>query len=165
MLASKNLWPESPQSKSDGSEKKGLKRNVLVDENDIPMSPLVSAANQHGSLALEPLLTMPVVSSAEKSQCHLCPDSRYVGKEEVAQCNASSHIRPGGEEKKEIATYLELKLRRWFVELTHSWFNRFRKLIHREKTDCFYLGPDQLSVCHDYFLEGNAYLWIGYKYR
>ena len=82
------------------------------------------------------------------TECHLCLDAGYVGKEEVAQCNGFiSHIRPRGEEKKEIATNPEFKARRWVVERTHSWFNRFRKLIPRyEKTDCSYLALTSLAA-------------------
>ncbi len=33
------------------------------------------------------------------------------------------------------------KARRWVVEVTHSWMNRFRKLLVRfEKTDAAYFG-------------------------
>ena len=52
-----------------------------------------------------------------------------------------------GEEKKEIAINPEFKARRWVVERTHSWFNRFRKLIPRyEKTDCSYLALTSLAA-------------------
>ena len=37
-------------------EKKGSKRHILVDENGIPISLLVSAANQHDSIAFEPFM-------------------------------------------------------------------------------------------------------------
>ena len=99
-------------------------------------------------MALEPLLKAAVVLPAAKTECHLCLDAGYVGKEEVAQCNGLiSHIRPRGEEKKEIATNPEFKARRWVVERTHSWFNRFRKLIPRyEKTDCSYLALTSLAA-------------------
>jgi transposase len=147
--ASKHLWPENlvVQTRRIG-KKKGSKRHVLVDEKGIPISLLVSAANQHDSVALEPLLKAAVVSPAAKTECHLCLDAGYVGKEEVAQCNGFiSHIRPRGEEKKEIATNPEFKARRWVVERTHSWFNRFRKLIPRyEKTDCSYLALTSLAA-------------------
>ena len=57
------------------------------------------------------------------------------------------HIRPRGEEKKEIATNPEFKARRWVAELTHSWFNRFRKLIPRyKKTNCSYLALTSLAA-------------------
>ena len=147
--ASKHLWPENlaVQTRRIGG-KKGSKRHVLVDEKGIPISLLVSAANQHDSVALEPLLKAAVVLPAAKTECHLCLDAGYVGKEEVAQCNGFiSQIRPRGEEKKEIATNPEFKARRWVVERTHSWFNRFRKLIPRyEKTDCSYLALTRLAA-------------------
>ena len=128
--------------------KKGSKRHILVDENGIPISLLVSAANQHDSMALETLLKAAVVSPPTTTECHLCLDAGYVGKEEVAQGNGFiPHIRLRGEEKKEIAINPEFKARRWVVELTHSWFNRFRKLIPRyEKTDCSYLALTSLAA-------------------
>ena len=138
------LARESTGPNPDGSGKKGSKRHILVDENGIPISLLVSAANQHDSVALEPLLKAAVVSPPTTTECHLCLDAGYVGKEEVAQGNGFiPHIRPRGEEKKEIAINPEFKARRWVVELTHSWFNRFRKLIPRyEKNRLLLLGPD-----------------------
>ena len=39
------------------------------------------------------------------------------------------HIRSRGEEK--IAIQHGFKARRWIVEVVHSWFNRFRKLLVR----------------------------------
>ena len=39
------------------------------------------------------------------------------------------------------------KPRRWVVEVAHSWFNRFRKLLVRyEKTDVSYLGLNMLAA-------------------
>ena len=71
-----------------------------------------------------------------------------VCKEEVAQCNGFiPNISPRGEEKKQIATNPELKERGGVVELTHSWFNRFRKLIPRyEKTDSSYQALNSLAA-------------------
>jgi len=76
----------------------------------------------------------------EKEAQNLCLDAAYVGKEEVARANGFiAHIRPRGEEKKLIERDPSFKPRRWVVELAHSWFNRFRKLIPRyEKTDLSY---------------------------
>ena len=88
-------------------------------------------------MALEPLLQAAVVSPTSATQRNLGLDAGYVGKEEVAQCNGFiPHIRPRGAEKKEMETNPKFKARRWIVELTHSWFNRFRKLIPKyEETD------------------------------
>ena len=99
-------------------------------------------------MALEPLLKAAVVSPPTKTECQLCPDAGYVGKEKVAQGNGFiPHLRPRGEEKKQITINPKFKGRRWVVELTHSWFNRFRKLIPRyEKTDCSYLALTSLAA-------------------
>jgi hypothetical protein len=79
---------------------------------------------------------------------NLCLDAGYVGKEEVARNNGFiPHIRPRGEEKKLIERDPSFKARRWVVELSHSWFNRFRKLIPRyEKTDLSYNGLSALAA-------------------
>ena len=51
------------------------------------------------------------------------------------------HVRRRGEEieaKKSIPGY---RARRWIVEVCHSWFNRFRKLLVRyEKTQSSYVA-------------------------
>ena len=149
VLASKHHWPESllVQPRRIG-KKKGSKRHVLVDENGILISLLVSVANRHDSVALEPLLQAAVVSPTSATQRNLGSDAGYVGKEEVIQCHGFiPHIRPRGAEKKEMETNPKFKVRRWAFELTHSWFNRFRKLIPRyEKTDCSYLALTSLAA-------------------
>ncbi len=46
----------------------------------------------------------------------------------------TAHIRSRGEEAKLIRRSARFKARRWVVERTHSWMNRFRRiLIPREK--------------------------------
>ena len=46
-----------------------------------------------------------------------------------------------------MATYLTSKARRWIVEVTHSWFNRRRKLLVRyEKLDRSFLALSHLAV-------------------
>lgn len=52
-----------------------------------------------------------------------------------------------GEEKKEKMTDPTFKARRWVVEATHSWFNRFRKLLVRyEKRNDTYLALLHLAA-------------------
>jgi len=99
---------------------------------------------------LEPLLRERAAEreASEKAIRNLCLDAGYVGKEEVARNNGFvPHIRPRGEEKKLIERDPTFKARRWVVELTHSWFNRFRKLAPRyEKTDVSYLALSMLAA-------------------
>ena len=55
--------------------------------------------------------------------------------------------RRGGEEKKFIEKDPTFKARRWIVELGHSWFHRFRKLLPRyEKTDLSYNALNALTA-------------------
>ena len=56
------------------------------------------------------------------------------------------HIRPRVEEKKAIELHY-LKPNRWIIEVAHSWFNRFRKLLVRyEKTYVAYRGLLHLAA-------------------
>lgn len=62
----------------------------------------------------------------------LCLDAGYDYDEvrEIAKAfGYTTHIRPRGEEKK--AREAGKKARRWVVERTHSWLNRYRRLLIR----------------------------------
>jgi putative transposase len=43
----------------------------------------------------------------------------------------TAHIKARGEEASEKATIPGYRARRWVVERTHSWMNRFRRLLIR----------------------------------
>jgi hypothetical protein len=95
------------------------------------------------------LLKARVVTPEEENiEQNLCLDAAYVGKEETVKANGLiPHIRPRGEEKKLIEKDPTFKARRWVVELTHSWFNRFRKLLPRyEKSDLSYTALNSLAA-------------------
>ena len=79
---------------------------------------------------------------------NLCLDAGYVGKDgEAMEAGYTPHIRPRGEERWEKERNPDFKARRWIVELSHSWFNRFRKLSPRyEKTDRSYQGLQMLAA-------------------
>ena len=72
----------------------------------------------------------------------LCLDAGYDYDEvrEIAwEFGYTTHIRSRGEEKK--AKEAGKKARRWVVERTHSWLNRYRRLLVRwEKKGCNYLA-------------------------
>lgn len=78
----------------------------------------------------------------EDNPQNLCLDAGYTGYDEVVRNhNYIPHIRSRGEEKLLIERDPDFKPRRWVVEVTHSFVNRFRKLLVRfEKTDNSYLG-------------------------
>lgn len=53
----------------------------------------------------------------------------------------TAHIRSRGEEAQTIKRNARFKARRWVVERTHSWMNRFRRILIRwEKKAENYLG-------------------------
>jgi putative transposase len=43
----------------------------------------------------------------------------------------TAHIRSRGEEKKQLAREAGFRARRWVVERTHSWLNRYRAILNR----------------------------------
>jgi len=52
-------------------------------------------------------------------------------REIVNQFGFTAHIRSRGEEAKELKRDARTKARRWVVERTHSWMNRFRGILIR----------------------------------
>ena len=64
----------------------------------------------------------------------LCLDKGYDYTEVRDLCaehNLTAHIRSRGEEKKAIENEPGFTARRWVIERTHSWLNRFRGLLIR----------------------------------
>jgi transposase len=64
----------------------------------------------------------------------MCLDKGYdydEVRELVAEFAFTGHIRSRGEEKQELKRGARTKARRWVVERTHSWLNRFRGLLIR----------------------------------
>ena len=61
----------------------------------------------------------------------------------------TAHIRARGEEAKALKEAAGFKARRWVVERTHSWMNRFRRVLIRwDKKVCNYLGFLHLACAY-----------------
>jgi putative transposase len=59
----------------------------------------------------------------------------------LAEFGFTAHIRSRGEEARAIKNEARFKARRWVCERTHSWFNRFRRILIRwEKKPENYIG-------------------------
>ena len=59
----------------------------------------------------------------------------------VAQFGFTAHIHARGEEAQKIKRETGFRARRWVVERTHSWMNRFRRILIRwEKLAKTYLA-------------------------
>ena len=131
-------------------EKMGTKRSVLTDEHGLPLSVVLDGANRHDIKLLEDTLDGIVAfrpDPTEDQPQNLCLDAGYTGSTEIVeQRGYIAHIRPRGEEKKEKERNPNFKARRWVVEVTHSFFNRFRKLLVRfEKKAANYLALLQFA--------------------
>ena len=111
--------------------KNGSKRHLQVDERGVPLAMVITGANVHDAKGLPDLLDAVIIVRPEDTDEHLCLDAGYVGEPVqliLAGHNYIGHVRPRGEETRRNRRH---KPRRWIVEVAHSWFNRFRKLIPR----------------------------------
>ena len=113
----------------------------------MPIGVAIAGANRNDfKLARQTLASIPVTRpepTAEEPQ-GLCLDKGYDYKEvrELAvEFGYTAHIRARGEEAQAIKREAGYKARRWVVERTHSWMNRFRRILIRwEKKPENYLG-------------------------
>jgi transposase len=110
---------------------------VLTDAEGIPLGIAVDGANRHDiKLARNTIEEIEVKRPrpTKKKKQNLCLDAGYVGDEiqELAdEFGFTLHVRPRGEEAQEIKRNARKKARRWVVERTHSWLNRFRRILIR----------------------------------
>ena len=128
--------------------KLGTKRHVLTDKKGVPLSVVITAANTHDMKAATNTLDSVIVERPLKKQ-NLCLDKGYDFPEierESTKRRYILHIRHRGEEKELIK--IGYPARRWVVERTNSWHNRFRKLLIRyEKKSENYLALVCLACC------------------
>jgi transposase len=104
----------------------------------------------HDVKKLEDLLEAKILEAPYDQEENLCLDAGYVGDNAdliITGFGYIPHVRPRGEEKKEIEKNPDFKARRWIVEVAHSWFNRFRKILVRfEKKTKNYLALLHLAA-------------------
>lgn len=97
----------------------------------------VDGANRHDmKLAEETLENIEAdrPTPTKKKKQNLCLDKGYdfdEVRELAEEFGFTTHISSRGEEKREIKKSARKKARRWVVERTHSWLNRFRALLIR----------------------------------
>lgn len=114
--------------------KKGVKRSLQTDAVGIPVGLAIGPANRNDhKMTRETLESRPVRPPRGTSQ-HMCLDKGYdydETREVLAAFRFVAHIRSRGEEKVEMERNRKRRPRRWPVERTHSWMNRFRRLLIR----------------------------------
>jgi putative transposase len=136
--------------------KLGSKRHILVDKEGIPLSTFITSANTHdATVAIDTVDSMVIkrrqsyklIDRNKRKKQNLCLDKAYHSKEveqEIIKRGYIPHIRHRREEEKQFKK--KHPARRWVVERTNSWHNRFRKLFTRyEKKEENYLGLVQLA--------------------
>jgi putative transposase len=117
--------------------KSGTKRSVLTEGQGVPIGVAVARANVPDMKLVEPTLTeliVPRPQPSAKAPQHLCLDAGYDYEDvhnTIAQWGYTAHIRSRAEEKQERQEIPGYRARRWVVERTHSWMNRFRRLLIR----------------------------------
>ena len=117
--------------------KQGVKRSLLTEAAGIPIAVAIDSANRHdmkwvrntldGIMATRPLPTAAMPQN-------ICLDKGYdfdEVREIVKEFGFTAHIRARGEEAQAIKRKAGFKARRWVVERTHRWMNRFRRLLVR----------------------------------
>ena len=150
--------------------KLGTKRHILTDKEGIPLSVVISSASTHDIKMVIDVIDSVVIKrqnpSSHKSRNgrrkpwkHLCLDKAYNSgpeEHELIKRGYVLHIpykRKRGEEVDEEKPKVtpnrkKHSAKRWVVERTNSWHNRFRKLFTRyEKKVENYLGLLQFSCC------------------
>jgi putative transposase len=123
-----------------------------VDEKGVPLGITLVGANRHDVSQLGAVLDSKIVHQPDTAKAvaeNLCADAGYVGEKAKAIIRNRGyipHVRPRGEE---IAAKnnKRFKPRRWIVEVSHSWFNNFRKLkVRYEKTAANCLALHHLAA-------------------
>jgi putative transposase len=115
----------------------GTKRSVLTDGGGVPIGLAVEGANRNDfKLTRETIESIAVERpepSADAPQGR-CLDKGYdydEGRDILAELGFTAHIRARGEEAKALKQEAWCKARQWVVERTHSWMNRFRRVLMR----------------------------------
>jgi len=117
--------------------KSGTKRSLLTDRRGAPLSVVVTAANTHDKTVALETLDGIIVERPEKLVYrihHLCLDKGYDYADVIAGVVARDyilHLKQRGQDEQAIDGAKKYPARRWVVERTHSWMNRFRRLLVR----------------------------------
>ena len=127
-----------------GRAKRGVRRSVLTDGRGVPVAGVLDGANRiepRGSPGNDHILmratldaiALPRPKPASDRLQHLCLDKGYdyaEPREIAAEFGFTLHLRTRGEEVA-AKRHAGGRARRWVVERTHSWVNRFRAVLIR----------------------------------
>ena len=110
---------------------------MLTEGQGVPIGLAVEGANRHDMKLVRATIESLVVDRPEPTEEEpqgMCLDKGYdydEGREILEEFGFTAHIKARGEEAKEIKQEAGKQARRWVVERSHSWLNRFRRLLVR----------------------------------
>ena len=117
--------------------KKGTKRVVLTEAHGIPMGVAVAGANCNDFKLTRQAIEAVLLPRPRPSKEHpqgLCVDKGFVCQEvrEVArEFSFTLHVPLEKKGAQKVKRKARAKARRWVVERTHSWLNRYRGILVR----------------------------------
>jgi putative transposase len=127
--------------------KRGVKRSLRTDAQGIPIGLALAGANRHDSKLVRPTLeSVPVrrPKPTRKKPQHLCLDKAYYGDpvyDLVTEFGYTVQVLARGAPAQALKRQTRGKVHPWVVERTHSWRNRFRRILLRwEKKPESYLA-------------------------
>ncbi len=155
---------------TDRSKLGRTKRHILTDKNGIPLSVVISSTNAHDIKLVTDVIDNRVIKRPSfktkktgrrgRKLQHLCLDKAYNSEQEEQELIKREYVlyippkrkRAEKDEIKVTTLYRsnrkKYSAKRWVIERTNSWHNRFRKQFTRyEKKVENYLGLIQLSCC------------------
>ena len=125
----------------------GTKRSVLTDGSGVPIGLAVAGANRNDFKLVRETIESIAVERPDPTPDTpqgMCLDKGYDYDEVrdlLDEFGFTAHIRARGEEAQTLKRHAGARARRWVVERTHSWMNRFRRVLIRwDKKVRNYLG-------------------------
>ena len=127
--------------------KQGTKRSLLTEGAGVPIGLTVAGANRNDFKLLRATVESIAIERPEPTPERpqgTCLDKGYDYREVhdlLSEFGFTAHVRARGEEARAIKYDAGFRARRWVVERTHSWMNRFRVILIRwEKKTPHYLA-------------------------
>jgi putative transposase len=109
----------------------------LTEGGGVPIGLAIEGANRHDMKlvrqTIESLIAQRPAPKPGRRQ-NMCLDKGYDYQEvrdTLEEFGFTAHIRSRGEEAREIKREAGKRARRWVVERSHSWLNRFRRILIR----------------------------------
>lgn len=110
---------------------------MLTEGHGVPIGLAAEGANRHDMKLVRETIEHIVVDRPEPTEEQpqgMCLDKGYDYQEvrdTLQEFGFTAHIRSRGEEAQALKKEAGQRARRWVVERTHSWLNRFRRILVR----------------------------------